>query len=224
MKAMILAAGRGERMRPLTDLTPKPLLKIGGKPLIEHQINRLRQAGYRDIIINTAWLGEQIRQALGDGRRYQVNIRYSDEGKTALETGGGIFKALPLLGDGHFLVINSDIWCDHPLTAPTFQNDYLAHLVLVDNPPHNNRGDFSLEHGMVRNTSPQLTFSGIGWYHADLFTDCQPGKFPLAPLLRKAADENRVSGEHYQGMWLDIGTPERLQQIRQQTENSWARK
>ncbi|HID83011.1 MAG TPA: nucleotidyltransferase family protein [Chromatiales bacterium] len=213
MKAMILAAGRGERMRPLTDHRPKPLLQIGGTSLIEHQIRRLKNAGYIDIVINIAWLGEQIKQALGDGQKLKVNIQYSDEGETALETGGGIFKALPLLGSSHFLVVNSDVWCDHPLSAPQLKTDCLAHLILVDNPQHNSQGDFSLENGLVKNTNPQLTFSGIGWYHPDLFADCKPGKFLLAPLLREAAEQNRVSGEYYQGEWQDIGTPERLRQL-----------
>lgn len=213
MKAMILAAGRGERMLPLTDHKPKPLLKIGNSSLIEHQIHRLKNAGYVDIIINIAWLGEQIKQTLGDGRELKVNIQYSDEGEAALETGGGIFKALPLLGNDYFLVVNSDIWCNHLLSPPQIKNNPLAHLILVDNPEHNSQGDFALDSGLVKNSNPQLTFSGIGWYHPDLFSGCKPGKFPLAPLLREAAEQNRVSGEYYQGEWQDIGTPERLQQI-----------
>ena len=149
MKAMILAAGRGERMRPLTDQTPKPLLQIGAHCLIEHHILRLHKAGYHDIVINTAWLGEQIRSLLGNGDRYGVSIQYSDEGDTALETGGGIYKALPLLGKSYFLVVNGDIWCDHSLAAPEIRPDILAHLVLVDNPTHNLAGDFSLIGGLV---------------------------------------------------------------------------
>lgn len=220
MKAMILAAGRGKRMRPLTDHRPKPLLKVGEHSLIEHQIQRLKNADYRDIVINIAWLGEQIKQALGDGRKLKVNIQYSDEGETALETGGGIFKALPLLGSSHFLVVNSDVWCDHSLSTPQFKPDCLAHLIMVDNPQHNSRGDFSLEDRMVKNTNPQLTFSGIGWYHPDLFAGCKPGKFPLAPLLREAAQQDRVSGKYYQGEWQDIGTPERLQQLQKQINDN----
>jgi len=219
MKAMILAAGRGERMRPLTDKTPKPLLKAGDSSLIEHQINRLRKAGYHDIVINIAWLGEQIRQKLGDGREYSVNIEYSDEGEYALETGGGIFKALPLLGSNHFLVVNSDIFCDHPLAPPSLLNDYLAHLILVSNPEHKTQGDFSLDRGLVRNSTTELTFSGIGWYHPVLFSDSKPGKFPLAPLLRQAVEQNQVSGEHYKGEWQDIGTAKRLRQLQQRFES-----
>jgi len=214
MKAMILAAGRGERMRPLTDHKPKPLLQIGPKSLIEHHLSRLHQAGYSEIVINTAWLGEQIRDKLGDGRHYGVHIRYSDEGESALETGGGIFKALPLLGDNFFLVVNGDIWCDHPLTQPALDTDKLAHLILVDNPDYNTGGDFSLLDHTVKNEPRTLTFSGLGWYHPKLFASRHGGKFPLAPLLRTAIDKRQVSGEHYRGQWSDIGTPTRLDEIR----------
>jgi len=214
MKAMILAAGRGERMRPLTNHSPKPLLEIGSKSLIEHHLSRLYAAGYEEIVINTAWLGEQIRELLGNGKQYGVQISYSDEGDSALETGGGIFKALPLLGDDFFLVINGDIWCDHPLTQPKPKTGRLAHLVLVDNPEHNTDGDFSLRGHAVKNEPRTLTFSGIGWYHPKLFANCGGGKFPLAPLLRTAIDRQQVSGEHYRGQWSDIGTPKRLEDIR----------
>lgn len=200
-------------MRPLTDQTPKPLLKIGSNSLIEHHLLRLQKAGYHDIVINTAWLGWQIRELLGSGDRYGVSIRYSDEGDTALETGGGIHKALPLLGKSHFLAVNGDIWCDHALTPPAFRQDILAHLVLVDNPAHNPSGDFSLSGGLVCNQPKALTFSGIGWYHPDLFIHSKAGKFPLAPILRAATDRQQVSGEHYRGQWSDIGTPERLEAL-----------
>lgn len=200
-------------MRPLTDHTPKPLLRIGSKSLIEHHILRLEKAGYRDIVINTAWLGAQIRSLLGTGDRYGVSIHYSDEGETALETGGGIYKALPLLGKSFFLVVNGDIWCDHRLAAPEIRPGILAHLVLVDNPTHNLAGDFSLIGGLVCNRPKALTFSGIGWYHPDLFAHCKAGKFPLAPILRAAIDRQQVSGEHYQGQWSDIGTPKRLEAL-----------
>jgi MurNAc alpha-1-phosphate uridylyltransferase len=213
MHAMILAAGRGERMRPLTDSRPKPLLEAAGKPLIIHQIERLAVAGIRDIVINHAHLGHQIEGALGDGSRWGLRIRYSPEG-TALETGGGIFKALPLLGCGPFLVLNGDIWTDLDLARLELAPELLAHLVLVDNPPHNPRGDFALNLGLVSSAgSPRYTFSGIGVYHPDLFRECSPGAFPLVPLLRSAMERGLVSGEHHCGRWLDVGTPERLQAL-----------
>lgn len=214
MKAMILAAGRGERMRPLTDTTPKPLLKVGGKALIEHHIEAVARAGIHDIVINHAWLGEQIVQFLGDGSRFNVHIQYSNEGSKALETGGGIFKALPLLGEEAFLVINGDIFTDIDLSALPSQIDGLAHLILVSNPGHNLKGDFALVNGEVRGSgSAMLTFSGIGVYRPELFAQCQPGAFPLAPLLRHAMAQGQVTGSHFQGLWLDIGTPERLAQL-----------
>ena len=213
MKAMILAAGRGERMRPLTDDTPKPLLEAGGKRLIEYHLEGLARAGFCDIVINHAHLGEQIEQALGDGSRHGARITYSAEGK-ALETGGGIFKALPILGDAPFLVINGDIWCDYPYASIRECPVEQAHLVMVDNPPQHPQGDFVLRQGKVHDgDGVRLTFSGIGVYHPRLFADCKAGAFPLAPLLRRAMAAGAVSGEHYQGRWFDIGTPERLQQL-----------
>ena len=201
-------------MRPLTDDTPKPLLRIGGQTLIEHHIHALAQAGFTELVINHAHLGEQIVAALGDGNAYGVEIRYSAEAPPALETGGGIFNALPLLGDDPFLVLNADIWTDFPLAELPRQIEGLAHLVLVDNPEHHPQGDFSLSAGQVSQRGPaMLTFGGIGVYSPELFSDCTAGAFPLAPLLRRAMDENRVSGEHYQGSWFDIGTPERLEAV-----------
>ncbi|OQY47296.1 MAG: mannose-1-phosphate guanylyltransferase [Candidatus Parabeggiatoa sp. nov. 2] len=215
MRAMILAAGRGERMRPLTDTTPKPLLKVGGKCLIEYHIEHLVAAGFTDIVINHAHLGEQIERTLGNGQRYGARFYYSPEG-TALETGGGIFKALPLLGKAPFLVVNGDIWCDYPfapLRRPLFG---LAHLILVNNPEHHPRGDFCIvKHCVSQDGTPRLTFSGIGVYHPDLFKDCTHGRFSLVPLLTKAMQAGKVSGEHYQGQWIDVGTPERLQRLEQ---------
>lgn len=211
MLAMILAAGRGERMRPLTDKIPKPLLQVKNKCLIEYHIEHLVTAGFNKIIINHAYLGEKIEQTLGDGQRYGAKIIYSPE-TTALETGGGIFQALPLLGDSPFLVINGDIWCDYPFAnqVNSLQNK-LAHLVLVDNPAHNPQGDFHLNQQQVYQTgNPCLTFSGIGIYHPDLFQNCSTGRFSLVPLLTQAMQANQVTGEHYQGQWMDIGTPERL--------------
>lgn len=210
MKVMILAAGRGERMRPLTDHTPKPLLEVAGRPLIEHTINALRQSGFGEIIINTAWLGAQIEARLGEGQALGVRLSYSRE-QSALETGGGIYQALPLLGDEPFLVINGDIASDYPFHRLPASPEGWAHLVLVDNPSHHPDGDFGLDAGQVTvEGKPRLTFSGIGVYRPELFAGCQPGRFPLAPLLRQAMAEGKVTGEHYPGFWLDVGTTERL--------------
>ena len=216
MKAMILAAGRGVRMRPLTDATPKSLLAAGGKPLIVWQLERLARAGFTEAVINHAHLGHMIEAALGNGSRFGVSIRYSPEPE-ALETAGGIAFALPLLGAEPFLVINADIYTDYDLAALTRVElqDGLAHLVLVDNPPQHPRGDFALEAGRVRETGKRmLTFSGIGVYAPRLFGGIPPSaKVPLAPILRKAMAADRVSGEHHRGRWHDIGTAERLQAL-----------
>ena len=216
MKAMILAAGRGVRMRPLTDARPKSLLAVGGKPLIVWQLEKLVRAGFTETVINHAHLGDMIEAALGDGSRFGLSIRYSPEGE-ALETAGGIALALPLLGAQPFLVINADIYSDYDFSALAGLDlqDTLAHLVLVDNPPQHPRGDFALETGRVRETGVGLlTFSGIGVYAPRLFGGIPPrAKVPLAPLLRKAMAADRVSGEHYHGRWHDIGSPERLQAL-----------
>lgn len=218
---MILAAGRGERMRPLTDRCPKPLLKAGGKPLIQHHIERCASAGYQHLVINTHYLGEQIQHQLGDGSDFGVSIAWSPEQPQALETGGGIFQALPLLGSDPFLVINGDIWCDHPLSPPQMDDDTLAHLVLVDNPSQHPQGDFALHAQKLSNTETgRLTFSGIGWYRHSLFQNESAGRFPLAPLLRQAIDQQQISGEHFHGQWMDIGTRERLQQLNEQLEKN----
>ncbi len=218
MFVMILAAGRGERMRPLTDTTPKPLLAVDGRPLIEWHLQALSEAGFRDVVINHAWLGAQIEQRLGNGERFGLRIRYSPEPAGALETAGGIVNALPLLGDGPFAVINGDIWTDYPLAQlPRSLGEDLAHLVLVDNPPHHPQGDFALQGGrVVADAEPRLTFSGIGVYAPQLFAGLEPGVRPLAPLLRAAMAERRVGGEHYRGRWFDIGTPERLAELDRQ--------
>lgn len=212
MKAMILAAGRGERMRPLTDHTPKPLLPAAGKPLLEHTLIQLVEAGFKDIIINYAHLGEQIEAYFGDGRAWGANIEYSPERQGALETAGGIVQALPVLGDSLFLVVNGDIATDFPFASLRFIPIKLAHLVLIDNPAHHPEGDFTLDaEGNVTPTATQkLTFSGIGVYRPELFRDHPPGKSRLAPLLLEAIAQNQVTGQHYQGFWSDIGTPERL--------------
>jgi MurNAc alpha-1-phosphate uridylyltransferase len=213
MRAMILAAGRGERMRPLTLARPKPLLEAGGAPLIVHHLRALATAGFTDVVVNLSWLGEQIRAALGDGSRHGLRLHYSEEGPEPLETGGGIFRALPLLGDGPFLVLNGDTWSEiayGDLRGRLAAGD-LAHLMLVPNPAHNAGGDFVLEgNRIVESAGPRLTFSGVGLYRAALFEGCRDGAFKLAPLLRSAARDGRVSGEIHGGAWLDIGTPERL--------------
>jgi MurNAc alpha-1-phosphate uridylyltransferase len=215
MKAMILAAGRGNRMRPLTDRVPKPLLPAGGKPLIQHHIERLAAAGVVEIVINHAHLGQQIEAVLGDGSHWGVAIRYSPEGEgQALETGGGIFKALSLLGPDPFLVVNGDIWTDCPFSGLELSRADLAHLVLVENPPQHPAGDFCLVGSRILAAGePRLTFSGVGLYRPELFADCTPGAFPLAPLLRRAMADGRVSGQQHRGHWFDIGTPGRLAEL-----------
>lgn len=214
MKAMILAAGRGERMRPLTDHLPKPLLRIGDRCLIEHHISRLVAAGITEIVINHAWLGELIERMLGNGERYGCRLLYSAEGLTGLETAGGIARALPLLGDAPFWVINGDVWTDYVIDPDKkLSADVLAHLVLVDNPSQHPAGDFGLAEGRVLAHAPhQWTFSGIGLYHPELFADVAAGVAKLAPLLRQAMLAQQVTGEIYTGIWADIGTPERLAQ------------
>lgn len=211
MKAMILAAGRGERMRPLTDFTPKPLLEAGGKPLIAHHLEALRSAGIREVVINLAHLGEKIRAALGDGRALGLTITYSREPQGALETGGGILQALPLLGSGPFVVVNGDVWTDYPFSRLPVSPPGLAHLVLVDNPPQHPEGDFALcGERIMSGGTLLLTFSGISVLRPELFAQCAPGRFPLTPLLRQAMAQGQVSGEYYGGAWFDIGTPQRL--------------
>ena len=222
MRAMILAAGRGERMRPLTDTTPKPLLNVGGQPLIVWHIRRLAEAGIRELIINHAWLGQKIEETLGDGRRYGVDISYSAEAQ-ALETAGGIAQALPFFRDDPFIVINGDVWCDwNPAQAPSIAADIklrgkLAWLLMVDNPAQHPGGDFRLEDtgdlGLADDLSlaPVLTFSGIGVYDPALFQNLEPGRpAPLAPLLREAMHQRQVIGSRHDGDWVDVGTPERL--------------
>ena len=215
MKAFILAAGRGDRLRPLTDKTPKPLLKAGKFSLIEYHLQNIRRAGISEVVINTAWLGEQIRTNIGDGSRYQLSISYSDEGDEALETAGGIIKVLPLLDDEPFLVINADIWTDYDLSNLIDKNiNTEAHLVLVDNPSHNSEGDFSLSDDQLSNTGENmLTYSGIGIYTRKLFEGYSFGKRSLAPILREKIDAHHISAEHYHGQWTDVGTIERLNEL-----------
>ncbi|MGV8891199.1 MAG: N-acetylmuramate alpha-1-phosphate uridylyltransferase MurU [Pseudomonas sp.] len=215
MKAMILAAGKGERMRPLTLTTPKPLVRAGGIPLIEYHLKALAVAGFTEVVINHAWLGQQIENYLGDGSQYGVRIQYSPEGEP-LETGGGIFRALPLLGDEAFLVVNGDIWTDYDFSVLHQPIGGLAHLVLADNPAHHPAGDFSLIDGQVHDGQPDtatLTYSGIAVLHPQLFEGCSAGAFKLAPLLRKAMADGQVTGEHLKGHWVDVGTHERLAEV-----------
>ncbi len=213
MKAMILAAGKGERLRPLTLHTPKPLVRAGGVPLIEYHLHALAASGFTEIIINHAWLGQQIEDHLGDGSRFGVSIRYSAEGEP-LETGGGIYQALPLLGVEPFVVVNGDIWTEYDFSQLRQPLNGLAHLVLVDNPAHHRAGDFALQQGHVSDQGAErLTYSGIAVLHPALFAGCTAGAFKLAPLLRQAMAAGKVSGEHYSGRWVDVGTHERLAEV-----------
>jgi MurNAc alpha-1-phosphate uridylyltransferase len=211
---MILAAGRGERLRPLTDTTPKPLMRVRGQPLIERHVMGLAGAGVERIVINLAWLGSQIREYLGDGARYGVTIVYSEEQPRALETAGGIFRALPHLGPGPFAVVNGDILTNFPFETLRLAADRDAHLVLVPNPSRHPRGDFGLEQGLALSAAAsQYTFSGIGMYRSALFAGCEDGVFPLKPLLLRSMAAKRCSAELYTGAWEDVGTPERLQAL-----------
>lgn len=216
MRAFILAAGRGERMRPLTDHTPKPLLPAGGKPLIVWHLERLAAAGFRDIVINHAHLGEQIEAALGDGCRWGLAIRYSPEPPGALETAGGIANALPLLGDQPFLVLNGDIWCDWDFKRAHRIADRPAHLVMVPNPAHHAGGDFSLAGGQITFAAggETLTYAGIGIFTPTLFRDITPGSvMKLRPLLEAAIAAGTLTGERHDGRWVDVGTPQRLAEL-----------
>ena len=222
MHAIILAAGRGERMRPLTDTIPKPLLEVGGKPLIQYHVEGLARAGVREIVINLAWLGSRIRQTLGDGAGFGVRIVYSDEGDAALETAGGIRKALPLLGNAPFLLANADVWTDYPYEQlrryagaglGTAGHD-LAHIVMVSNPRQHVRGDFALEGDRVVTSQVNTyTYAGVGVYTAAFFADCPPGPAKLIEPLRAAIQARRLSGELYGGRWFDVGTPQRLAEV-----------
>jgi N-acetyl-alpha-D-muramate 1-phosphate uridylyltransferase len=226
VRALIFAAGKGERMRPLTEHTPKPLLPVGGKPLIAWHLEKLAAIGVSDVVINTAWLADRFEPALGDGRRWGLQLHYSYEGAEPLETGGGMWHALPKLGEAPFIAVNGDIWSDYDFARLPHEPAGLAHLVLVDNPGHNPRGDFALDGTRVHSDGPgRLTFAGIGVYRAALLSDwsrivgdaagseLDPPRFKLAPLLRAAMTAGLVGGEHHAGAWTDVGTPERLAEL-----------
>ena len=211
MKAMVLAAGRGERLRPLTDHTPKPMLVVRGQPLIHWHLAALARAGVREVVINLSWLGESIRAAVGNGERFGLAVHYSQEPPGALEAGGGIHQALPWLGAAPFLVVNGDTFTDLDFARLRIGTGALAHLVLVPNPDHHPRGDFALQDGEVRDAeAPRLTYAGIGLYRPELFARCQPGRFPLLPLLQAAIAGRRLTGERYDGTWVDVGSAQRL--------------
>ncbi len=211
MKAMVLAAGRGERLRPLTDHTPKPLLEVRGKPLIVWHLEALARAGVQEAVINLSWLGEAIRHRLGSGEQFGLRIQYSVEPAGALEVGGGIHQALSLLGAAPFIVVNGDTFTDLDFARLEIGPAALAHLVLVPNPEHHPRGDFVLSgHEVSMGDAPRLTYSGIGVYRPEMFARCAPGRFPLLPVLREAISDRRLTGERYDGHWTDVGSVQRL--------------
>ncbi len=213
MMAMILAAGRGERMRPLTESRPKALLEVAGIPLIEHHLQALKAAGVDNVVINLGWHGEQIAERVGSGAAWGLTVAYSPEGDNILETGGGIHRALPLLGDEAFIVVNADVFTDMPMPVD-LADDALGHLVLVPTPEHKAAGDFDLKDGrIVAGEQPQLTFSGVAVYRPEFFDDCEAGRFPLAPMLYDAAQAGCLTGSLYEGLWVDVGTPERLEAL-----------
>jgi MurNAc alpha-1-phosphate uridylyltransferase len=208
---MILAAGRGERMRPLTEKLPKPLLEVGGHRLIEYHLAALAKHGIQDVVINLSWYGERIREALGDGKSYGLAIRYSEEGPAPLGTGGGLFEALSILGSDPFLVVNGDVWSDFSLRSLRPPKDSLAHLVMVANPEHHPEGDFGIDaDGKLQASSGRLTYSGISVLDPRLFEGCSRGEFPLKPLLERAMAAGRLTGQRHAGGWTDVGTPTRL--------------
>jgi MurNAc alpha-1-phosphate uridylyltransferase len=213
MKAMLLAAGRGERMRPLTDARPKPLLEVAGKPLIAWHLERLVAAGFTEVVINLSWLGEQIAAALGDGARFGVQIEYSQEPWPALETGGGVRNALPLLGPEPVLVVSGDIWTDFDFRGIAIAPHDLAQIVLVPNPPHHTRGDFGLVDGRVVDAEPRFNYGNIGIYRPEFFAGCPAGRFPLVEPMRRAIAAGRMGGQLFRGAWHNIGTPGQLAQL-----------
>ncbi len=215
MRAMILAAGRGERLRPITDEIPKPLIDVGGQSLIERRLENLRSAGIRTVVINLGWLGDRIVERVGTGAQYGLEVIYSQEGDNILETGGGIHKALPMLGSEAFLVVNGDIYTDMPVPEVELASESLGHLVMVPTPDYRDSGDFNLEAGLIRNgVDAAYTFSGVAFYRPEFFDGCEAGRFSIAPMLRAAADHGQLSGSLYEGFWADAGTPERLETLR----------
>lgn len=211
MRAMILAAGRGERLRPLTDEVPKSLVEVRGQTLLERHLEHVRDAGITNVVINLGWLGHMIEECVGTGERFGLDVAYSDETGNVLETGGGIHKALPLLGDEPFLVINADIYTDMPVPDISLDENHVGHLVLVPTPGYRPHGDFDLEGGLVRTgAEPRYTFGGIAVYRPEFFDNCKAGRFSLAPMMFEAADAGRMAGSVYEGEWADVGTPERL--------------
>jgi len=214
MIAMILAAGRGERLRPLTETTPKALVEVRGRSLLERHLDNLGNAGIETVVINLGWLGQRIAERVGSGRNYGLNVVYSPEGDDILETGGGIHRALPLLGSEPFLVVNADIYTDMPLPPGGLDQDDRGHLVLVPRPAHRDRGDFNLRDGRVRDSDDAAyTFSGVAVYRPEFFADCDAGRFPLAPMLKAAARAGHLRGSLYEGLWEDVGTSERLAEL-----------
>ncbi len=218
MKAMILAAGRGERLRPLTDKLPKSLVEVRGRSLLERHLDKLRAAGITKVVINLGWLGEQIVERVASGSRYGLEVVYSPEGDNVLETGGGIHRALPMLGAHPFLVVNADILTDMPVPDVELQDDADAHLVLVPTPEYRENGDFDISDGRITNARA-LTFSGVAFYRPEFFAGCRAGRFSVVPMLREAADAGRVAGSVYEGPWADVGTPERLAAIENGAKN-----
>lgn len=214
MRAMILAAGRGERLRPLTDTVPKSLVEVRGKSLLERHLEALQAACIKNVVINLGWLGEKIVERVGSGSRYGLEVVYSDEGDNVLETGGGIHKALPFLGSDPFLVVNADIFTDMPVPKAGLGSGSLGHLVMVPKPAYREQGDFDLRGGRIRNAdAAALTFSGVAIYRPEFFDGCESGRFPLAPLLREAAEVGQLTGSLYEGCWEDVGTEERLNKL-----------
>jgi MurNAc alpha-1-phosphate uridylyltransferase len=212
--AMILAAGRGERLRPITEKTPKALVEVRGRSLLERHLDHLQAAGIETVVINLGWHGEQIADRIGSGQDYGLKVIYSPEGDDILETGGGIHRALPLLGRDPFLVVNADVFTDMPLPPAELAGDDLGHLVLVPRPAHKAHGDFDLRDGRIcDNGGATYTFSGVAVYRPEFFADCEPGRFPLAPMLRAAARAGCMAGSLYEGLWEDVGTPERLAEL-----------
>lgn len=214
MIAMILAAGRGERLRPVTDSVPKSLVEINGQALLERHLRSLARGGVETVVINLGWLGDQVTERIGSGEQFGLNVVYSQEGDNILETGGGIHRALPVLGADPFLVINADIYTDMPLPSAQLGDDDMAHLVCVPVPQDQASGDFAIVDGRIRNDGePLFTFSGVSIYRPEFFSDCTPGRFSVVPMLRAAADADRIGGSVYSGLWRDVGTPERLAEL-----------